>query len=75
MSWENISCSSQNMLIFLYPCNTNVFGGKLESACLSICVENTSFCQSSGEGIKSHLMTALVSFVLELTLSQTSPGF
>ena len=45
-----------------------VFRGKLESACLSIhvsvcqsiCVQNTSVCQSAGGGIKSHLMTALV---------------
>ena len=49
-----------------------VFRGKLESACLSvhpcvclslyqsICVQNTSVCQSAGWGIKSHLVTALV---------------
>ena len=41
-----------------------VFRGKLESSCLSIdvsiCVQNTSVCQSTGEGIKSHLVTALV---------------
>ena len=44
-----------------------VFRGKLESACLSIhvsvcqsvCVQNTSVCQSAGGGIKSHLVTAL----------------
>ena len=43
-------------------------GGILDSACLSvctsihvpICVQNTSFCQSAGRGIKSHLVTALV---------------
>ena len=28
--------------------------------CVSICVQNTSFCQSAGEVIKSHLVTALV---------------
>ena len=46
-----------------------VFRGKLESACLSIhvsvyqsiCVQNTSVCQRAGGGIKSHLVTALVS--------------
>ena len=27
---------------------------------VSICVQNTSFCQSAGRGIKSHLVTALV---------------
>ena len=40
----------------------NVFGSTLESACVhvSVCVQNTSFCQSAGEGIKSHLVTALL---------------
>ena len=41
-----------------------VFRGKLESACLSvclsICVQNTSVCQSASGGIKSHLVRALV---------------
>ena len=45
-----------------------VFRGKLESACLSIhvsvsqsiCVQNTSVCQSAGVAITSHLVTALV---------------
>ena len=27
---------------------------------VSVCVKNTSFCQSAGGGIKSHLVTALV---------------
>ena len=48
-----------------------VFRGKLESACLSIhvsacqsvCVQNTSVCQSAGGRITSHLVTALVFFV------------
>ena len=41
----------------------NVFGGGiLESACLSVCpsVQNTTFCQSAGGGIKLHSVTALV---------------
>ena len=50
-----------------------VFRGKLESACLSIhvsmCqsvyVQNTSVRQSAGEGIKSHLVTALVYSVVK----------
>ena len=55
-----------------------VFRGKLESACLSInvsicqsvCVQNTTVCQSAGRGIKSHLVTALVFIALkETTLS------
>ena len=42
----------------------NVFEGILETACLSacscvVCVQNTSFCQSTGWGIKLHLVTAL----------------
>ena len=41
-----------------------IFRGKLESACLSmclsVCVQNTSVCQSASGGIKSHLVTALV---------------
>ena len=41
------------------------------SVFVSISVQNTSFCQSAGRGIKSHLVIALVC----LTLSQTSPSF
>ena len=47
----------------LYPTNKCM----LESACLSVCpsvlsvcVQNTRFCQSAGRGIKSYLVTALV---------------
>ena len=53
----------------------NVFTGKLESTCLSlclsvymsVCVLNTTFCQSTGEGgylVMSPLVTALVDFIL-----------
>ena len=28
--------------------------------CVSVCVQNTSFCQTAGRGIKSHLVTYLV---------------
>ena len=46
----------------------NVFWGILESACLSvrprvhvsIGVQNATFCQSAGGGIKSHSVTVLV---------------
>ena len=51
----------------------NVFLDVLKSACLSVCPSvcpsmclcvrlclNTSFCQSTGMGIKSHLVAALV---------------
>ena len=34
------------------------------SVCLSVCVQNTSFCQSTGRGIKSHLVTVLDSLVI-----------
>ena len=30
--------------------------------CVSVCVQDTSFCQSPGRDIKSHLVTALVVF-------------
>ena len=51
--------------IFLYPRKTNVFGGILESPlsvhlCVCVSIQNTSFCQNAGGGIKSHLVTALV---------------
>ena len=35
------------------------------SVCGSICVQNTSFCQTAGGSIKSLLMTALVSSLSE----------
>ena len=31
------------------------------SLCVSVCIQNISFCQSAGGGIKSHLVTGLVS--------------
>ena len=50
----------------VYPRIRNVFGGTLELACLSVrvyvCVQNIRFCQSAGGAVKSHLVTALVSF-------------
>ena len=30
------------------------------SICVSVCVQNTTFCQSAGGGIKSHSVTAQV---------------
>ena len=60
------SCSKNICSISFIPHKTNVFGDVLESACLSlrvsVCVQNItgSFCQSTGRGIKSHLVTALV---------------
>ena len=46
--------------------NKCFLGGILESECLFlhvyICVQNNNFCQSTGEGIESHLVTAVVFF-------------
>ena len=36
------------------------------SACMSACVQNTSFFQSTGGGIELHLVTALVNHVLPM---------
>ena len=49
--WPNLLCL---LSLLLYPHKANVFGGIIESACLSVhpcigvfvCVQNTSFCQS-----------------------------
>ena len=43
----------------------NVFGGILESAGLSICVQNTCFYQSTGGSIKSLFGRALVNSLKE----------
>ena len=37
------------------------------SICVSICVQNTSFCQSAGAGIISHLVTTLVFTIFSST--------
>ena len=56
------------IVIIISPQNERFWGifvlqGILESASLSvhlsICVQNTSFCQSTSTGIESHLVTAL----------------
>ena len=63
-------------IFLLYPGKMEVFRGKLESACLSIhlsvCVQNTSVCESAGRGIKSHLVTALVLFTFKLLSANAS---
>ena len=50
-----------------------VSGGILESACLSVSVsvdvQNTTFCQSPDEGIKSHSLKALVYCLLRIILN------
>ena len=45
VNWNQLVCRS------LCPCAPGQ----------SVCVQNTSVCQSAGGGIKSHLVTALVS--------------
>ena len=53
----------------IIPFKMNVFrGGIGKSACLSVsvCVQNTSFCQSARGDIKSNLVTALVQMVTML---------
>ena len=37
---------------------------------VSVCVQNTTFCQSSGGGINSHSVTALILFAAELEESK-----
>ena len=47
----------------LYPLQNECFWGYtgiLLSVRVSVCVQNTSFCQSAGGGIKSHLVGWLV---------------
>ena len=62
---------------FFIPRKTNVFGGMLESACLSVgmslYVQNTNFCQSAGRVTKSHSVTALIFLVILLHSKQISP--
>ena len=64
---------------FFIPRRTNVFGNILESPSLSVCpslsilvsvcVQNNSFCQSAGEGSKSHLVTSVVYFLAAVVLN------
>ena len=49
----------------LHPRKVNVYGVYWNqpicpSICVPVCIQNTSFCQSAGGGIKSHSVTALV---------------
>ena len=61
----------------------NVFGSRLESACLSvhvsmivsIHVQNTSVCQSTCGGIKSHLVMALVHSGMNFIIKSSKPCF
>ena len=62
-TYESYKC----VIIIFPPEKMTVFVGILSSACLSvyvsICVQNTNFCQSAGGGSKSHLVTAIVVIV------------
>ena len=39
---------------------------------VSVCVQNTSFCQSAGGGIKSHLVTSLLSSVIITKMTESA---
>ena len=59
----------KNFFLFFLPPQNECFRGYTgislsahRCVCVSVCVQNTNFCQSAGGGIKSHLMTALVGF-------------
>ena len=69
----------KNSIFFFIPPQTKCFRGYTEislSVCLSvsICVQNTNFCQSNGGGIKSHLLTALVFSSPVYNMVLGSPG-
>ena len=76
LAWGGKHFEKKKMVVasIYTPTNLNVLEGILESACLSvhssihvsIYVQNTSFCQSAGGGIKSHLVTALVPVMFSL---------
>ena len=59
--------SLATFLIFIPPQNDCFLGYTRISlyVCVSVFVQNTTFCQSAGEGIKSHTVTVL----LQLTKS------
>ena len=77
--WQKLVSCTQTIPLS-YPRKTNVFGDLLESACLSVhpcvcvsvCVQDSSFCQSAGRGIKSHLVTALLWFRIIFHLEMLS---
>ena len=39
-----------------------------------VCIQNTNFCKSAGKGIKSHLVTALVSTCLQFKSKEKTVG-
>ena len=61
---QTIFFSSHLDIVFI-PLQNKCFQGYIgiSLVCVSVCVQNTSFCQSTGRGIKSQLVTALGPFV------------
>ena len=54
--------------------NQTVCRSVCRSICVSVCVQYTSFCQSVGGGIKSHLVTSLV-FLFGTMYKRQIPSF
>ena len=60
-------CPDQNFDIYTPEYFLDILESAYLSACLfrvSICVQNTTFCESAGGGIKSHSVTAVVIYGL-----------
>ena len=55
--WNQPICPS-NSSLEQEDLNPRSFSPK--NVCVSVCAQNTSFCQSTGRGTKSHLVTDLV---------------
>ena len=61
---KELLCVEGTVVLF-YPRKTNVFGvywnqPVCPSVHVSICVQDTTLCQSAGRNIKYHLVTVLV---------------
>ena len=80
--WDRVNLLSRNHNFYhFYTPTKQMFYGVywnypvcpslLVSFSVSVCVLNTSFCQSPREGIKSPLVTALISFILSLNVSKS----
>ena len=70
-----------NLAFFIIPTQNECFGGYTRISlsvrpslcpyvCVSVCVQNTSFCQSAGGGISDSLVTALVYALLLLYIER-----
>ena len=64
------------MGLWLYPAKQMFLGVYWnQPVCPSVCAQNTSFCESAGRGITSHLVIILVIFGIILTLYLTIQTF